>query len=74
MINFPCVPAGPGLPVPKMRLRDYARFSEQCVKSNPSITPENCLAKRAAEATMTQPFSLRSPGKAAIKGQHPDPR
>ena len=62
MLNFPNIPSGMELPVPKMRLRDYALFSERCLKSNSSITPANCLAKRAVEKTITKPFSLRSPG------------
>ena len=63
MINFPKVPPVAELPVPKMGLRDYALFSERCLKSNPSITPENCLVKRADEKTMTRPFSFKLPGK-----------
>jgi hypothetical protein len=60
MINFPKVPAGIVLPVSKMKLREYALFSEHCLKSNPSITPENCLVKRAVEKTIKKPFCFRS--------------
>ncbi len=60
MIKFPTVPAGAGLKVPRMGLRDYARFSEQCLRSNPAITPENCMTKRAAEKMMKAPFRLVS--------------
>jgi hypothetical protein len=59
MIKFPTVPACAGLKVPRMGLRDYARFSERCLMSNPAITPENCLVKRAAEKTMKTPFRLK---------------
>jgi len=62
MINYPKVPSVAELPAPKMGLRDYALFSEQCLRSNPSITPANCLVKRASEKAITKPFSLRSPG------------
>jgi hypothetical protein len=61
MTKFPTVPDGVGLKVSKMGLRDYARFSERCLRSNPAITPENCLVKRAAEKTMKTPFRL-APG------------
>jgi len=55
------VPDGVGLKKSKMGWRDYARFSERCLRSNPAITPENCLEKRAAEKTMKTPFRL-APG------------
>jgi hypothetical protein len=42
-----------------MGLRDYARFSERCLRSNPAITPENCLVKRAAEKTIRTAFRLK---------------
>ncbi|MEI8139053.1 MAG: hypothetical protein WCI03_04210 [bacterium] len=62
MINFPKVSAGSDWPVPKLKLREYALFSERCLKSNSTITPENCLAKRATEKTIKRPFSFRPPG------------
>ena len=58
MIDFPIVPSGIEPPVPKMRLRNYALFSEQCLKSNPFITYSNCLVKRASEKAITRPFCL----------------
>jgi hypothetical protein len=61
MLSFPKISSGIGLSAMKMPLRDYARFSEHCLRSNATITPENCLAKRASEKTMTRPFLLRSP-------------
>ena len=60
MIEFPTVPAIAGLKVPKMGLRDYARFSEWCLRSNPAITPGNCMVKRAAEKMIKAPFRLES--------------
>ncbi len=60
MLRFPLTLSSAGLPLPKMTLRDYARFSEQCLRSNPAITPENCLAKRISEEIPKRPFSLRS--------------
>jgi hypothetical protein len=59
MTKFPTVPSNVGMKLPRMGLRDYARFSERCLLSNPSITPENCLVKRAAEKTIKTPFSLK---------------
>jgi hypothetical protein len=59
MTKFPTVPAGIGMKLPRMGLRDYARFSERCLLSNPAITPENCLVKSAAEKTMRTPFRLK---------------
>lgn len=57
MLKFPVVPPDIEPPLPKMRLREYAHFSECCLRSNPSITPQNCLTKRSDEATM-QPFRM----------------
>jgi hypothetical protein len=59
MINFPKRSAGPAWPVPKLKLREYALFSEYCLKSNSAITPENCLVKRATEKTIKRPFTFR---------------
>lgn len=61
MHNFPVVSSDAGLTVPKMRLRDYALFSECCLKSNPHITPSNCLEHRALEKAITKPFRLTLP-------------
>lgn len=58
MIKFPEVSSKPEPPVRKMSLREYTHWSERCLKSNPSITPENCLEKRARERFMKRPFSL----------------
>ncbi|MDA0991298.1 MAG: hypothetical protein O3A51_11180 [Verrucomicrobia bacterium] len=57
MFKFPVVPADKEPPLPKMSLREYAHFSERCLHGNPSITPQNCLTKRADEAFM-QPFRM----------------
>ena len=59
MLKFPTVSAHPEPPLPKMSLLEYAEFSLECLKSNPTITPENCLHKRTDEATM-QPFRLKT--------------
>ena len=58
MIKFPKLPEEPEPPMRKMTLREYTHWSEGCLKSNPSITPENCLEKRARERSMTRPFTL----------------
>ena len=57
MLRFP-VPSGrAGLPLPRMTLLEYARFSERCLKSNPAITAENCMTRRVDEVGMF-PVSL----------------
>ncbi len=63
MVNFPKVPSHPRLALTKMQLCEYARFSEYCLKSNPAITPENCLSKRVSEKMMKKPFRLRVEGR-----------
>ena len=42
-----------------MTLREYARFSEQCLKSNSRITPENCLQRGLDEAAIRKRFDLK---------------
>lgn len=54
--------SGKSHPAPRprrMSLREYAIFSELCLKSNSRITPANCLQKRADEAKITKRFALR---------------
>ena len=58
MIKFPAISEGPELPLQKMTLREYAHFSEMCLRNNPAVTPENCLRKRNREKWIKQPFSL----------------
>jgi hypothetical protein len=41
-----------------MSLREYAHFSESCLRSNPAVTAENCLQKRIREKEIAQPFAL----------------
>jgi len=41
-----------------MTLVEYARFSERCLRSCSTITPENCLTKRADERKILVPFKL----------------
>jgi hypothetical protein len=48
-----------------MSLIDYAHFCERCLKSNPAITPENCLTRRADEQFIERPFKLTPAAKAA---------
>lgn len=42
----------------KMSLREYAEFSEFCLKNNPAITPENCLQRDSGERDIKEPFRL----------------
>jgi hypothetical protein len=63
MLNFPIIPSDDAeLPMPKMQLREYAHFSELCLKSNPHITPANCLETRAFETAIKKPFSFNPAG------------
>jgi hypothetical protein len=59
MIRFPTVSNKAGMKVLRMGMRDNVRFSEHCLRSNPAITPENCMVKRAAEKTIKTPFRLK---------------
>ena len=45
-------------PLPNMSLREYAEFSEFCLKNNPEITPENCLQRDSGERNIKEPFRL----------------
>ena len=58
MLKLPAVPAELDQPLPKMRLVDYAHFSEFCLRSNSLLTAANCMRKRTDETTMTRPFRL----------------
>lgn len=55
MLKFPLVSQSTEPPLPKMSLREYCDFCEECLRSNSHITPENCMTKRTDEANM-QPF------------------
>lgn len=57
MLKFPKVPADIEPAPSKMNLREYARFSELCLSSNPAITPQNCIIRRTDEAQM-KPFRM----------------
>ncbi len=57
MLKFPVIDSVNEPPLPKMSLWDYAHYSECCLRSNPSITPRNCMTKRVDEAMM-QPFRI----------------
>ncbi len=57
MLKFPTVAQNIEPPLAKMSLLEYAQFSESCLRSNPAITPRNCMTKRTDEATM-QPFRI----------------
>jgi hypothetical protein len=60
MLKFPVVPSDIEPPPPKMSLLEYAHFSERCLHSNPSISAQNCMSRRADERFM-KPF--RIPGR-----------
>ena len=58
MLKFPKVPRGVEPPVGPMPLAEYARYSERCLRSNPKITPLNCLDRRNREKAMVAAFSM----------------
>lgn len=58
MMRFPIVAPGADPPVRRMTLAEYARFSERCLHGNASVTPANCLTRRADERDMPRPFRL----------------
>jgi hypothetical protein len=75
MLKFPAMTARREPPLPRMSLRDFACFSERCVKSNPRLVAANCLVQRTDEATIHPPFSLvAAPSEprslAAHQGRH----
>jgi hypothetical protein len=57
MLKFPTIKKVQGPRLSPMSLREYAEYCEACLRSNPAITPENCMTKRTDEATMP-PFRL----------------
>jgi hypothetical protein len=57
MLEFPDIEKTSDPKLPKMSLEEYIDFCESCLKSNPSITPQNCMSKRTDEATMP-PFHI----------------
>ena len=59
MLNFPEVKEPVAVKLPKMSLSQYVEFCEFCVKSNPLITPENCLTRDAGAWGMIEPFSFQ---------------
>ncbi len=65
MLRFPIFSSDAELPLPKMSLREYALFSEFCLKGNSHITPANCLENRALEKAIQKPFSFNLPGRKA---------
>ena len=60
MIRFPNVTRQREPKLPGMSIRQYAQFSERCLKSNSRITPGNCMKRRADEASIRHPFVLKN--------------
>lgn len=58
MLKFPDLSKIKEPPAQKMTLREYAHFSEQCLKSNKAITPENCLLQDRGELQIRIPFRI----------------
>lgn len=45
-------------PAKKMSFEEYCRFCEFFLKSNPHITPKNCLSRKTGEEDIQIPFRL----------------
>ncbi len=58
MIKFPDLGKQPEPPQKKMSSEEYLRFCDFCLKNNPHITPENCLARKTGEEEIKVPFRL----------------
>jgi hypothetical protein len=58
MIKFPKFSREPAPIVRKMELREYAHFSELCLRSNPKITPGNCLTSSDNAANKVVAFRI----------------
>jgi hypothetical protein len=71
MPEFPTVPDDADAPLPHMDLRDYAHFCERCLRSNASATAKECLARRADEMAITEPFRLVDPGPRPAEPRRP---
>lgn len=76
MVKLPSVPEGIEPPQPRMSLREYARFSECCLHSNPSLTARNCLNRRTDEQSMkpfrlpARPVAVPEPGRSRGEAKH----
>jgi hypothetical protein len=58
MIKFPILSPEPDPIVRKMTLREYAHFSELCLRSNPKITPRNCMTPEGGAAHKVVAFRI----------------
>lgn len=58
MMQFPTLEDESDLPVRRMTLAEYARFSAWCLEANAAVTPENCMDIRQDETEMPRPFRL----------------
>lgn len=65
MLSFHVIPERPEPPPPKVSLRQYALFCERCLRSNPAVTPENCLTTQNRERHIARPFCLAPPEREA---------
>jgi hypothetical protein len=68
MPEFPILPADAGVPLPRMSLRDYARFCERCLRSNSAVTASNCLTQRVDEKDIEVPFRFQKPAVDEVRG------
>ena len=58
MLMFPIIGKEAEPPVRKMTSEEFIRYCEFCLKNNPRITPENCLARKTGEEDIKIPFRL----------------
>ena len=58
MLKFPILGKESEPPMRKMTSDEFIRYCEFCLKNNPHVTPENCLARKTGEENIKVPFRL----------------
>ena len=56
MIRFPSIQNVEEPPVRHMSPEEYLRFCDFCLRANPQVTPENCMARKSGEEEIKVPF------------------
>jgi len=58
MLNFPNLGNVVEPPQKNMTSAEFIQFCDFCLKNNPHITPENCLARKTGEEEIKVPFRM----------------
>lgn len=58
MLKFPAMKNGKEPPLPRMSLREYARYSVFCLENNARLRGRNPLEFRREEKRIKKPFSF----------------